>query len=128
MKVEVSNGEILDKLSILEIKINNIEDKEKLANVKKEYKILKDTIGKPLWYKYVFRDHGFYSQLKKINGQLWVIEDDIRIKERNKEFDDEFIALARLVYQTNDERANIKKEINIYTGSELLEEKSYEEN
>jgi hypothetical protein len=128
MKIEVSNGEVLDKLSILEIKINNIKDKEKLANVKREHQILKSAIGEPSWHEHVFRDYGFYDQLKEINEQLWVIEDDIRIKERNQEFDKKFIDLARSVYQTNDERAVIKKEINIHTGSELLEEKSYEEN
>ncbi|MAH49824.1 hypothetical protein CMI37_28650 [Candidatus Pacearchaeota archaeon] len=128
MKVEVSNGEILDKLSILEIKIDNITDKLKLNNVKKEYSVLKETLGDPPWASHVFRDYGFYDQLKEINEQLWVIEDNIRIKERNQEFDKEFVDLARSVYQINDERAEIKKEINTHTGSELVEEKSYEKN
>ena len=127
MKVEVSDGEILDKLSILEIKLNKIENVQKLANIQKEYNTLKETIGEPPWYKHVFRNYGFYWQLKEINETLWEIEDEIRIKEKNQEFDDVFIELARLVYKTNDKRAEIKKEINIHTGSNLLEEKSYED-
>ena len=70
---------------------------------------------------------GFYDQLKEFNEQLWVAEDSIRIKEKNQEFDSEFILLARSVYETNDKRAEIKKEINIYTKSSLIEEKSYED-
>ena len=75
----------------------------------------------------MFREYGFYDQLKEINEQLWVIEDDIRIKEKNQEFDSEFVLLARSVYETNDKRAEMKKEINIYTKSSLIEEKSYED-
>ena len=127
MKVEVSDGEILDKLSILEIKLNKIEDVQKLTNIQKEYNTLKETIGEPTWYEHVFRNYGFYWQLKEINETLWEIEDEIRIKEKNQEFDNVFIELARLVYKTNDKRAEIKKEINIHTGSNLLEEKSYED-
>ena len=127
MKVEVSDGEILDKMSILEIKLDKIENEDKLANIQKEYNTLKETIGEPTWYEHVFRNYGFYWQLKEINETLWEIEDEIRIKEKNQEFDDVFIELARLVYKTNDKRAEIKKEINVYTGSNLLEEKSYED-
>ena len=127
MKIEVSNGEILDKLSILEIKMDNITDKLKLNNVEKEHSILKETLGDPPWASHVFREYGFYDQLKEINEQLWVIEDDIRIKEKNQEFDSEFVLLARSVYETNDKRAEMKKEINIYTKSSLIEEKSYED-
>ena len=127
MKVEVSDGEILDKLSILEIKLNKIENVRKLANIQKEYDTLKETIGEPPWYEHVFRNYGFYWQLKEINETLWEIEDEIRIKEKKQEFDSQFIKLARLVYKTNDKRAQIKKEINIHTGSNLLEEKSYED-
>ena len=127
MKVEVSDGEILDKMSILEIKLDKIENVQKLANIQKEYNTLKETIGEPPWYEHVFRNYGFYWQLKEINVTLWEIEDEIRIKEKNQEFDDVFIKLARQVYKTNDKRAEIKKEINVYTGSNLLEEKSYED-
>ena len=127
MKVEVSDGEILDKMSILEIKLDKIENEDKLANIQKEYNTLKETIGEPPWYEHVFRKYGFYWQLKEINETLWEIEDEIRIKEKNQEFDDVFIKLARQVYKTNDKRAEIKKEINIHTGSNLLEEKSYED-
>ena len=127
MKVEVSDGEILDKMSILEIKLDKIENVQKLANIQKEYNTLKETIGETPWYEHVFRNYGFYWQLKEINETLWEIEDEIRIKEKNQEFDDVFIKLARQVYKTNDKRAEIKKEINVYTGSNLLEEKSYED-
>ena len=127
MKVEVSDGEILDKLSILEIKLNKIEDVQKLTNIQKEYDTLKETIGEPTWYEHVFRNYGFYWQLKEINETLWEIEDEIRIKEKKQEFDSQFVELARLVYKTNDKRAQIKKEINIHTKSNLLEEKSYED-
>jgi hypothetical protein len=127
MKVEISDGEILDKLSILEIKLNNITDESKLVNIQKEHDTIKRTVGEPAWYRHVFREYGFYEQLKEINEELWEIEDAIRLKEKSQEFDAVFIQLARQVYQTNDKRAEIKKEINIHTGSELLEEKSYED-
>ena len=127
MKVEVSDGEILDKMSILEIKLDKIENVQKLVNIQKEYDTLKETIGEPPWYEHVFRKYGFYWQLKEINETLWEIEDEIRLKEKRQEFDDIFVKLARQVYQTNDKRAEIKKEINIHTGSNLLEEKSYED-
>tara|TARA_B100000073_G_scaffold265159_1_gene224786 strand:+ start:189 stop:578 length:390 start_codon:yes stop_codon:yes gene_type:complete len=127
MKVEVSDGEILDKMSILEIKLDKIENVQKLVNIQKEYDTLKETIGEPPWYEHVFRKYGFYWQLKEINETLWEIEDEIRIKEKKQQFDDVFIKLARQVYKTNDKRAEIKKEINIHTGSNLLEEKSYED-
>tara|TARA_R110000751_G_scaffold171517_1_gene277956 strand:- start:256 stop:645 length:390 start_codon:yes stop_codon:yes gene_type:complete len=127
MKIEVSNGEVLDKLSILEIKLENIQEKAKLANVQKEYNALKQAINKPSWYEYVFRKYGFYEQLREINETLWEIEDSIRLKEKAQEFDSTFIQLARQVYQTNDKRAGIKKEISIYTDSNVLEEKSYED-
>jgi hypothetical protein len=126
MKIEISNGEILDKLSILEIKMDNITDELKLDNVKKEHSVLRETLGGPSWASHVFREYGFYDQLKEINEQLWVIEDNIRIKEKDQEFDSEFISLARSIYEINDKRAEIKKEINIYTKSSLIEEKSYE--
>ena len=120
MNIEVSTGEIVDKLSIIQIKKNNIKDNEKLININKEYDYL---------YKIVFEDlkitkEDFYK-LIWINEKLWKIEDDLRIKENKKEFDEEFIELARSVYYTNDERANIKKDINIKYKSDFVEEKSY---
>ena len=122
MKVEVSNGEILDKLSILEIKLDNVKDESKLENIGREHTALSLMAGhipaSPL---------ELYNDLKSVNQELWDIEDRIRVKEKNKEFDQEFIALARSVYQTNDKRAEIKKEINLHTGSNLVEEKSYED-
>ena len=121
MKIEVSHGEIVDKLSILNIKKDNIFDEVKLVNINKEYLYL---------HKIVFSDLNIsydddYLRLLEVNKKLWDIEDKIRDKERNKEFDEEFIELARLVYHTNDIRANIKKEINVKYGSQFVEEKSY---
>ena len=122
MKAEVPNGEILDKLSILEIKLDNVKDESKLENIGREHTALSLVAShipvSPL---------ELYNDLKSVNQELWDIEDRIRVKERNKEFDQEFIALARSVYQTNDKRAEIKKEINLHTGSNLVEEKSYED-
>lgn len=120
MKIEVSIGEIVDKLSILRIKKNNITDSGKLENVTKEYDYL---------YEIVFDElrvsENDFLNLVSINEKLWVIEDDLRDKERVNEFDQDFIELARSVYYTNDKRAEIKKEINIKYGSLFVEEKSY---
>jgi regulator of replication initiation timing len=123
MKVEISNGEILDKFSILEIKINRIKDEQKLQNVSKEIEELKPNVKALLNEGQIIK---LYLELKNANETLWAIEDSIRNKERLKEFDEEFIQLARAVYLTNDKRADIKKQINNLTGSELIEEKSYE--
>lgn len=122
MKIEVSNGEILDKISILEIKKARINSEEKLVNVEKEWMELW-----PLYEKLVTTDEVAwkYAELKSVNEQLWEIEDEIREWEKRDHFGDRFIQLARLVYITNDRRARIKKEINLLTGSELMEEKSY---
>ena len=124
MLVEVSNGELLDKISILELKILKIEDEEKLVNVHKEF----DTLN-PLVVE-LFENHdgqlqNHYLELAKINGELWDIEDWIRDCEREKRFDKEFVELARSVYITNDKRCEVKKLINILTSSGLVEEKSY---
>jgi regulator of replication initiation timing len=123
MKIEVSNGEIVDKFSILEIKLNRIKDKSKLENISKEIKELEKYI------KLILEENNtikLYLELKNVNENLWDIEDSIRNKERLKNFDSEFIELARSVYFTNDKRADIKKQINNLTGSKLIEEKSYE--
>jgi len=123
-KIYVSEGEVLDKISILEIKSQNINDSNKIKNIKKELEILKAETIDLLLDKKVFE---LYLELKEVNLKLWNIEDRIRIKERNKKFDDEFIELARSVYYTNDERSSIKKKINILVSSEIIEEKSYED-
>ena len=126
MQVEVSNGELLDKLSILEIKLNKIEDKEKLANVQKEFDTL-NPLAKELFENYEGDLQNHYLELSNINGQLWDIEDWIRDCEKRKDFGNEFIQLARSVYVTNDRRSEVKKIINTITGSELVEEKSYDD-
>lgn len=120
MKIEVSIGEIVDKLSILQIKTEMIKDEEKLANVKQEYDYLYDIV-----FEEMKIEQSDFFDMVSINQKLWKIEDDIRDKERDKTFDDEFIELARSVYFTNDERAEVKKRINIKYGSMFVEEKSY---
>lgn len=126
MKVEVSNGELLDKLSILELKLSNIKDDKKLINIKNEYSGL-NPLCDNLFTHYGGALKELYSNLSKINEELWKIEDDIRECERNKDFGDEFIALARAVYFTNDKRSDVKKSINLLTESGFVEEKSYED-
>jgi hypothetical protein len=123
MKVEISNGELLDKFSILEIKIGNISDPAKLTNIENEYKELTSDCTDLLRNSTI---SSLYAELKSINQKLWVVEDDIRECERSKDFGQEFISLAREVYFTNDERARVKKEINLASGSSLVEEKSYQ--
>ena len=122
MKIEVSVGEIVDKLSILKIKTNNITDSQKLENVTKEYNYLYEIVFNEL----KISEDDFFN-LVLINEKLWDIEDKLRDKERDKSFDDDFIQLARSVYFTNDKRAKIKKEINIKYGSLFVEEKSYKQ-
>lgn len=125
IKAPVSYGEILDKITILEIKASNITDKEKLKNVENELNILKTT-----WNEHIERSNKINelkNELKLVNQSLWDIEDNIRVKEFKKEFDDEFIQIARSVYYENDKRAAVKKEINLLLGSELIEEKSYQD-
>ncbi|HRQ63417.1 MAG TPA: DUF6165 family protein [Xanthomonadaceae bacterium] len=121
----VSVGELLDKIAILEIKSERIGDEAKLVNVRRELEALSGVwSGAPASAV----DLGDLRQrLKAVNERLWVIEDDIRRKEKAKAFDDEFIQLARAVYFENDERARIKKDINLRTGSVFVEEKSYQD-
>lgn len=121
MKIEVSIGEIVDKLSILQIKTEMIKDEEKLANVKKEYDYLYDIV-----FNEMKVEQSDFFDMVSINQKLWKIEDDIRDKERDKQFDNEFIELARSVYFTNDKRAEVKKVINLKYGSLFVEEKSYQ--
>jgi predicted transposase YbfD/YdcC len=120
MKIEVSIGEIVDKLSILKIKKNNITDESKLFNVITEYDYLYDVVFNQLKI-----ESDDFNNLLLVNESLWKIEDDIRDKEQDKVFDTEFIELARSVYTTNDKRAEIKKKINLKYGSLFVEEKSY---
>jgi hypothetical protein len=122
MKIEVSNGELVDKLSILEIKLNRIQDSEKLKNIRKEYSLLERAAS-----LIINRDDPLYRQLLDINQKLWEIEDRIRELEKKKDFSTEFIETARMVYFNNDIRAKIKQEINLKTNSDLFEEKSYED-
>lgn len=122
MNIEVSIGEIVDKLTILRIKKNNITDEGKLFNVITEYDYLYDVVFNQL----KIESDDFYNLLL-VNERLWDIEDLIRDKERDKVFDTEFIELARSVYVTNDKRAELKKEINLKYGSLFVEEKSYKE-
>tara|TARA_R110000803_G_scaffold187913_1_gene250286 strand:- start:1908 stop:2282 length:375 start_codon:yes stop_codon:yes gene_type:complete len=120
MNIEVSVGEVLDKISILEIKRKKIKDTTKLKNINKEFIALSESFPN-------FKDQEDYNNLLEINNTLWDIEDKLRIKESKQSFDTEFIRLARDVYFTNDIRSEIKKGINIKLGSNLVEEKSYVE-
>lgn len=119
----VSLGELVDKISILVIKSRHIKDEAKLAHVKKEETALRQTLDA---LKLQGMDP-FLDRLVEINSTLWKIEDDIREKERQKKFDNEFIELARAVYVTNDQRFKVKNEINTKFGSEFHEVKSYKE-
>ena len=119
---EVSHGEIVDKLTILQIKKENITDPNKLDNIIKEYEYLLSVVENDLG---ISTSSPEYLELLSVNKDLWVIEDDIRNKERQKEFDEDFVSIARSVYYTNDVRAKIKKEINLKYSSGFVEEKSY---
>ncbi len=124
MKIEVSNGELLDKLSILKLKLENIKDREKLRNVEKEYNIL-NPLAQILFDNFDIEEA--YNDLHSINEKLWFIEDWIRDLEAASRFDDGFVELARSVYITNDQRSECKKRINLLTKSEIVEEKSYKD-
>ena len=119
----ISLGELLDRISILKIKDKNISDSEKRKLVKNELDLLKETLNKNI--KNEEEILNYIEDLLKVNSKLWKIEDDLRECERNKKFDEKFIELARSVYFTNDERANIKREINISSNSKFIEVKSY---
>lgn len=119
MKIEVSNGEIVDKYTILLIKADKITDEKKLANIKNEASSLFVPISS------IPVNVSDMTDLKRINRELWEVEDELRECEKQERFDDYFITLARSVYKLNDQRAAIKRRINIYTKSELTEEKSY---
>ena len=121
--IPISWGELFDKITILQIKLENLQDNNALKNVKREYDHLYSIFDK-VFFENTIADQ-LIIDLKLINQKLWCIEDSIRDKERNKVFDEEFINLARQVYITNDERSRIKRNINKTFGSDLVEEKSY---
>ncbi len=121
MKIEIANGEIVDRVSILDIKLKKVKAADKLKNIELEYQLLlpmMNALGISL-------DSPVYLELLETNTALWDIEDNLRIKEAAKEFDAEFIELARSVYFQNDIRAEIKRRINMETGSLIIEEKDY---
>ena len=125
IQVPISPGELLDKITILQIKSERIDDPAKLANVNRELEMLTR-----VWEQSV--DSGdeieaLAARLKSINEALWEIEDKIRDEERNKRFGERFVELARAVYVTNDERADAKKRVNLLLGSSIVEEKSYQD-
>ncbi|WDM68576.1 DUF6165 family protein [Xanthomonas cucurbitae] len=123
--VPVSFGELLDKIAILQIKSERMNDAAKLANVRNELSALENS-----WMAHPAAGHDIVwlrAELKAVNERLWVIEDDIRLKEQAQSFDDAFVQLARSVYIENDERARIKKQINLALGSSYVEEKSYQD-
>lgn len=124
LQVPVSVGEVLDKITILQIKLAHISDANKRVNIQNELDALLPLVAGDGFTTYEIQ--GLMAELKSVNEALWDIEDDIREKEAAKSFDAEFIKLARAVYVTNDKRAEIKKQINLATGSALIEEKSYE--
>ena len=124
LQVPVSVGEVLDKITILQIKLAHISDAAKRANIQNELDALLPLVAGDAFT--TGQMQALMAELKSVNEALWDIEDDIREKEAAKSFDAEFIRLARAVYITNDKRAEIKKQINLATGSALVEEKSYE--
>ena len=123
VSVEISPGELIDKITILEIKLDRIEDAEKLVNVKHEFEVLAAVCDGAL--KQTPELERLSADLKKANESLWEVEDDIRDCERANDFGDTFVKLARAVYVENDKRSQLKREINELLGSSLIEEKSY---
>ena len=120
---EISAGELLDKISILEIKLEKIYDKNKQVELKKEYKILEENQNSTIKLEGKIKD--LFKSLKNINLKLWNVEDKLRICEKNKDFGQTFVDLSRSVYLNNDKRANIKSEINKILGSNIREIKQY---
>jgi hypothetical protein len=120
MTIEVSNGEIIDRLTIIQIKLERIKDEVKLENLRKEFVVLENAAS-----SIISRQDPLYIALYKVNCSLWDIEDHIRDLERKKDFGHDFIETARSVYINNDKRSDIKREINLKTSSGLIEEKSY---
>ena len=126
IKIPVSYGELIDKLTILDIKKIKISEQKKLENINKEFNLLEESVFE--FKKHNINDYNkFYFDLKEINLKLWEIEDQIRVCEKNKSFDKEFIEFARSVYKLNDKRFHIKNEINSRFNSSIAEQKDYEE-
>ena len=121
MNLEISIGEALDKLSILGIKMEKIKDEAKLENVSKEYYMILDLVEEEML------EDELYDRLKFVNKRLWEIEDEIRVCEKHGDFNNNFIRLARAVYHRNDERADIKRQINLKYNSNIIEEKHYQQ-
>lgn len=121
MKIEVANGEVVDKYTILAIKLEKITDAAKLENIRREHDLLTEALNA----LGLAADDPDLAALRAVNLKLWEIEDQIRRKEADRRFDQEFIELARSVYVSNDERAELKRRINLKTGSVLVEEKDY---
>jgi hypothetical protein len=124
MRIEVSNGDIVDKFTIILIKLDKIKNEDKLVNIKIEYSVLLEAIQK-IGINQNSKHFDLLQELKIVNQKLWEIEDEIRDKERLQEFDKDFINLARSVYYLNDERADIKRQVNLVTKSRFTEEKQY---
>ena len=123
--IPISPGELLDKITILQIKAQRITDPVKVANVKTELEMLSKVWGATVKSDGVIM--ALSAKLKSINEKLWEIEDDIRNEERNRRFGERFVELARAVYVTNDERADAKKQVNLHLNSTIVEEKSYQD-
>ena len=123
IRVDISPGELIDKITILEIKLERIRDSAKIANVRLEYDVLMEVYAREVVESVALRT--LTERLKRINAALWEIEDHIREHERAKNFDAGFVALARSVYRTNDERSAVKRAINELLASKIIEEKSY---
>ncbi len=123
--IPISPGELLDKITILQIKSERIADAAKVANVRTELDLLLKVWGESVEDDDEIR--ALSAELKSVNEALWEIEDDIRDEERNRRFGERFIELARAVYVTNDERANAKKKVNLHLNSSIVEEKSYQD-
>ena len=126
MKIEVSNGEVLDKYSILLIKSERITDPTALKNVERELRSLQAAVDAIHSQEFSGTLPTLQNQLMEVNTQLWEVEDVLRGLEKSQDFGTSFVAAARSVYQLNDRRAAVKKEINLLTGSIMVEEKSYE--
>jgi hypothetical protein len=122
VSVPVSIGEMIDKLSILQVKKNNVKDENKLVFIKKEFELLYNFSSE---YLSNLETESIYHRLVEVNSNLWDVEDKLRVMEKEQRFDDEFISLARKVYFTNDERFRLKNEINLITDSEIREIKDY---
>jgi hypothetical protein len=123
IEVPVSWGELVDKITILQIKSDRMADEHKLANVRRELQLLSEKLGE---YAALSEVRRLTGELYEVNAALWDIEDDIRDCENSGDFGERFVALARSVYITNDRRADLKREVNLALGSELMEEKSYQ--